>query len=86
MAEIVNLTPHAVRVILADGSEVVIEPSGQVARVTQTIADANPIQYGGHSLPVRISTMGTVEGLPDPQPDTIYIVSALVLQAVQGAR
>ena len=33
MAKFVNLTPHEIRVVKKDGSELRLPPSGQVARV-----------------------------------------------------
>ena len=36
----------------------------------------------GITVPVNQTRFGEVSDLPDPQPDTIYIVSALVAQAV----
>lgn len=69
----VNCTPHAIR--LNDGR--VFEPSGTIARVAQTISafDENCI---------AVQSFGAVTGLPAPQPDTMYIVSAMVLPRAQA--
>jgi hypothetical protein len=40
------------------------------------------VTVDGISVPVNRTQFGVVTGLPDPQPDTIYIVSAVVAQAV----
>jgi hypothetical protein len=68
----VNLTPHPVR--LNDGRE--IPPSGTVARVTATYT---PFDENG----VCQAVFGPVQGLPEPQAGTIYIVSAMVAQAAR---
>ena len=72
MAEIkfINCTPHIIR--LNDGTE--YEPSGNVARVSSYHSDFEYNQI------CRV-VYGEVEGLPEPQENTIYIVSLLVLNA-----
>ena len=65
----INCTPHAIA--LNDGRT--FDPSGSVARVsssfTTIVNDVCSVVYG------------EIEGLPAPQKDTIYIVSAMVLSA-----
>ncbi|QZT33673.1 hypothetical protein HUR95_15825 [Caldalkalibacillus thermarum TA2.A1] len=84
MKQIINLTPHAIRVVGKDGQEIItIPPSGQLARVAMVKTPAEEIPAGnGINIPVNHVTYGDVEGLPDPQPDTIYVASAVVAQAV----
>lgn len=65
----INLTPHEIK--LNDGT--VFPPSGQVARVRAEYVEIRPGEY--------ITQYGRIEGLPDPAPDTQYIVSALVAMA-----
>ena len=75
MIKFVNLTPHSITFITEEGNRV-IEPSGTVARLTtETIING---YIGG--IPVTITKYGEIEGLPDPDPncETIYIVSSLV--------
>ena len=77
--KIINLTPHSVTFVDAMGNEVLtVEPSGQVARCSVTREKIGMI--GG--IPVNQTRFGQVSDLPNPQPDTIYIVSAIVAQAV----
>lgn len=78
----INLTPHVLNVIGDDGSVVLsVPPSGTVARVAtqQTVAT----QLDG--IDVVRTVFGDVDGLPAPQPDTVYVVSTLVLQALRHA-
>ena len=75
---IVNLTPHAIVILLDDGSQRTIPPSGHVARASQrstpvTVADG---------IPLVEMTYGFVDGLPPEELATLYIVSALVRLAM----
>ncbi|MBT9260183.1 MAG: hypothetical protein KM310_10615 [Clostridiales bacterium] len=81
--KIVNLTPHALNLI-TDARSVTIPPSGTVARVSVTRETVGAIEVDGVSIPVNHTVYGAVEGLPTPAPDTVYVVSALVAQAVPG--
>lgn len=67
----VNLTPHAI--VLNDGR--VFPASGSIARVTAG--------YSAIADDVCTQVFGDVQGLPDPQTDVRYIVSAMVLSAVR---
>jgi len=81
---IVNLTPHALNLMSEgpDGPTVTIPPSGQVARCATSRVQVGTVTVDGIAIPVNRTQFGAVTGLPDPQPDTIYIVSAVVAQAV----
>jgi len=84
MMKLVNLTPHALNLMPAgpDGPTVTIPPSGLVARCAVDRVQVDTVTVDGVSIPVNKTQFGTVSDLPDPQPDTIYVVSALVAQAV----
>lgn len=75
---IVNLTPHAVTFYAPDGQTVIQTiPSSGVARAAQTrevLGDIN-------GIPVSKTAYGAVDGLPAPEPNTIYVVSVLTAQA-----
>lgn len=77
---IVNLTPHALN-LLVEGEMVEI-PSAGLARCATTVENVSVL--GG----VRIvqTHYGEVTGLPAPEADTIYVVSAMVLAALGGSR
>ena len=81
---IVNLTPHPLNLMPEgpDGPTVTIPPSGQVARCATSRVQVGTVTVDGITIPVNRTQFGAVTGLPDPQPDTIYIVSAVVAQAV----
>lgn len=81
---IVNLTPHALNLMPVgpDGPVVTIPPSGQVARCAVNRVQVDTVTVDGISVPVNQTRFGKVSDLPDPQPDTIYVVSAIAAQAV----
>jgi hypothetical protein len=82
---LINLTPHAICLRSADGADTVIPPSGTVARVSSTPGALEAV--AGIPVPVAgAQTFGGVEGLPEPTPGTMFIVSALVLSALRGSR
>ena len=80
--KIVNLTPHALNFIGADGETVLAVPSSGVARAKQARVAIGCVETDGAALPVCRTTYGEVEGLPEPEEGTVYVVSALTAQAV----
>ena len=83
--KLVNLTPHTVTLVCGQLT-VEIPPSGQVARVSATSQEVGSVEIDGFSFPVVKTVFGEVTGLPEPAENTIYIVSTLVLSAVQGRK
>lgn len=76
--KIQNLTPHALTFLGQDNKVLrVVEPSGIVARAAQSREQVNSID----GIPVNATKFGRVQNLPEPQADTIYVVSALTAQA-----
>lgn len=74
-----NLTPHDITIRTEAGDQVV-PASGIVARVSPVEVEAGSV--GG--VPVVQRTWGAVQGLPEPDGETVFIVSSLVLDQVQG--
>ena len=74
MANFVNLCPH--QIVLNDGR--VFPPSGNVARVSSSFSEFD-------SDGICSNVFGEITGLPEPQNDTIYIVSMLVAGLVKRA-
>lgn len=68
----VNVTPHAITL----NNGVVFPTSGTIARVSNTFSDPD----GDNVMDIHY---GDIEGLPEPAPDTLYIVSAIVLSAAK---
>lgn len=73
--KMINLTPHTINFV-TNGIKIVIEPSGEIARVTCTSKVVDII----NEIPVTENEYGEVTGLPDPEEGTIYIVSSIVAQ------
>lgn len=90
MTNFINLTPHALRLrtntantaAKDDPTDIVVEPSGEMARVAMTPGGAEG-NLNGVAL-YGATKFGQVEGLPAPQDGTIYIVSALVGAQIAG--
>ena len=79
--KIVNCTPHAVTFVDGAGEILrTIPASGIVPRVSTAVSAVGDID----GIPDEITEYGDVESLPAPEPDTVYIVSALVATAASG--
>lgn len=72
--KLVNLTPHPINVIMDDGSNITIAPSGVVPRCSA----ANNIVAPGFTQ----SILGDVTGLPDKVNGVLLIVGALIRTAL----
>lgn len=81
--EVVNLTPHAINILDADNKIVkTFESSSSIARCT-----CSRNQIGNvNGIAINSNYYGEVTGLPAPKDGTIYLVSALVAQAVKAIR
>ncbi len=84
MTRVINLTPHDLNIFDESGQQVLttIPASGQVARVSTKQTVTGHITVDGISIPVVKTEFGDVQGLLEPQENTVYIVSSLVAQAV----
>lgn len=77
---IINCTPHPITIVRPDNTNIVIPPSGINIRVNSkqdVIGNIN-------GIPVVKTVFTGIDNLPAPQPDTVFIVSTLVLTAVQN--
>lgn len=74
--KLINLTPHDI--VFTDGT--VIPTSGMVARVSVSQIDDGDI----NGIPVKKQVFGDIVDLPDSRDNTIYIVSAIVLNAAKA--
>lgn len=83
--KIINLTPHAVGLVDDEGVLVVEYPSAGVARAAQHDSPAAAVVADGVSIPTVVSTYGELTGLPEFEPETMYIVSGLTVSAAREA-
>jgi hypothetical protein len=74
----INCTHHVLNIIANDGEVITVPPSGQVARVSTVRKQVMSIG----NIPVFSVEFGKVENLPEPEPETVFVVSALVAQRV----
>ena len=77
--EIVNLTPHEVKVLDDDDNVIATFPSVGVARARQHDVPAGEIE----SIPVVKTEFGEVSGLPEPTGGVVFIVSRITVEAAQ---
>jgi hypothetical protein len=85
---LVNCTPHPIRLLAGEpGAERILDlpPSGAVARAAEQRQQVGTVEAGGVSLPVYEVSYGGLEGLPEPAPGTVYLVSAIAARAAAGA-
>lgn len=78
MTTLINLTPHVLNIVTADGSIVDIQTSGNVARVASSSAVVATI----NGINVSQQTFGDVTGLPAAEEGVIFIVSRMVKDRV----
>jgi hypothetical protein len=79
MTNLVNLTPHSITLYNSQGIKE-IEPSGQLARVRYQSAAVGELE----GAVVFRAEYEEVSGLPDPEPDTVFIVSSMILSALKA--
>jgi hypothetical protein len=70
--KVINLTPHTINV----AGHSPITSSGEIARVNFQIIQTGDI----NGIPVMETLAHGISGLPDEQPDTVYIVPTMVRQ------
>lgn len=76
MKKIVSVLPHEITVRL-NGRDVVIPPSGQLARVATSTREIATVD----GIPIVATLFGEIVGLPEPQPGVLYLGSTLLAQA-----
>lgn len=83
--KIINCTPHDVNLILENGETVVFPRSGIIPRLRETQEKLETISApNGAEIDIMQKKYLDPEGLPEPQENTIFIVSALVAGAVKN--
>ncbi len=80
MPKFINLTTHIVNETISGKA---FPPSGKVARVSETPVEIYKIENDSIGIPVFTTTYGVVEDLPNPEENTIFIVSGQVRTQVK---
>lgn len=81
---VVNCTPHDVNLITSSGNIVVFERSGIIPRLSEQQQKINSVTVNGIEINIVKKSFLEPEGLPGPQENTIFIVSALVAGACKN--
>ncbi|MDI7269653.1 MAG: hypothetical protein QME96_16820 [Myxococcota bacterium] len=78
-----NLTPHPVTLAIEGRDPLEIAPSGAVARCTTGREPLGEMRIEPHgvAIPIVRSTLGGVDGLPDPTEGAAFVVSRVVAEA-----
>lgn len=80
MEQIINMTPHPVNIVDADGNNVFTFPKGEnTIRLSVSVKKTGVL---GQDIPVSETIFGEPVGLPEYKLGTFYIVSQLVKSAL----
>ena len=89
---IINLTPHPVRLYTADtpdqvddpdhGVLLTLPPSGKFARLGESVlGEDTVVTEEGVEIPVSRVSYAEIQGLPEPQQGTVYVVPLMTALA-----
>lgn len=81
--KVINCTPHDV-VIISESGNITFERSGIIPRLTEQQVKINSVAVNGIEIDIMEKSFNEIEGLPEPQENTLYIVSALVAGAAKN--
>lgn len=81
-ATAVNLTPHPIGLVDQENQPILTVETTTVARVSAQTTTVGYFRINGVTVPRTHTVYGQVEGLPDPTPGTIYIVSGMIVSAL----
>lgn len=85
-ADLVNLTPDDIVLCDDEGDPVTTIPSSGEAWCETERSLIASIKRPERKFPVHVTVFGAIKGLPEPAPNTIYIVTWPVLSALAGSR
>lgn len=78
----INCTPHAIVLIVGDRT-FEIPPSGIVPRCKTARNVVDEVEVEGIAVPITETVMGELEGMPEAEEGTLYIVSMLAATAAR---
>ena len=81
--KVVNCTPHDVNLITENGS-ITFPRSGIIPRLKEVQNKISSVTVNSIKIDIMKKSFNNVEGLPEPQENTLYIVSALVAGACKN--
>ena len=80
--QILNLTPHIVKIHLNDSHRIILPETGQVARVKFTTRYLRTI----NEIPVHERLVERINALPKPKAGVIYVVSSILQDNIDEDR
>lgn len=84
--DVINLCPHDLHVLHANGLRTVLPRAEKPARcMVESVRDGE-LTLNGQTVPIHVSRFGAVYDLPDPRPDTYFVVSRPVAEACDHLR
>ena len=81
--KVINCTPHDVNLVTTKGN-ITFPKSGIIPRLTESQKKINSVNSNGIEIDIMEKSFLKPEGLPEPQENTIFIVSALVAGACKN--
>lgn len=83
---IVNLTKRPLRLLAASGESVEIAPDARHVGLV-SLGDVEHVEdEAGHRFALSVRRVTGFKGLPDPAPDTLYVVPVEVAMGLAGGR
>jgi hypothetical protein len=79
---LVNLTPHPITLVTAEGGELVLPPAAEPARCSMERRVVGRVRTTAGNVPLHRVVAGPAEGLPTPRPGVLCIVSRIVAESV----
>ena len=87
--KLINLTPHDVNIVDEDGMPILTVISSGLARCKATTVRIGTVdietENGIVTIPETTTSFGDVYGLPEPENNTLYIVSRPIVEATHRA-
>ena len=81
--KLINLTPHAINIVRKGQLDLIVSPERNSARCEEVSTFWDYFSVNGNSIKINTLSRGRVVDIPPPgQPETWYIVSALVAKAL----
>jgi len=75
--KIINCTPHDIVIIKTNGEKLILQKSSNPARCESSREVVGHI----NGIPINVTKFGKTYNLPDPQPNTVFIVSRIVAES-----
>ena len=79
---LVNLTPHPITLLDQNDQPLFTVESTGVARVSSQTTTVGTYAVNGFEIPHTHTVYGQIEGLPDPLAGVVFIVSGMIISAL----